>query len=574
MAASSSVSPSSPYPQLIQEAVHQQNLPLLQSLFEECMQKYQNGEVTRKTYTSCLRLIENNPDRLIQDLLLKVKDGICPLSTPKIDSSGYSYAQSLSNYVFGLVFDYNHPWKVQKYTIVLKEMEKGLRAAGMSPTEVAHKFSNPMTPFQLAVANVVLNIFIPNNEVYYSDRERYQFGVIKELRTILNNSDFTSLEEDPATEVLEMIARIRYTGVNVFHWSRQLVVMFIREGRKEILKWHMCSETRVEEENLLQLPLDWQLRAIDWVPKTLTAPTLALTAKRLKGHLGIDFDPSGQNNIPFVAYKWGSVTNIRMSTPTIQPLSITECTTVAPEFAYFIKSLAKKGETLFYVNLQINTHEGAEKSRTNQICALRDRYPDTLKLANLDMDSPFYSQLTIENQSIEDFRNSFLEELFKENSHYDLPNVAKEEIGMLFSLLENSVFHGQEILSIDERQTYIDLFYAIFILYTLRMNSINYFTIVCKDGLDRAGIIGALFRDLVMIIRDEEQDESHFIHMHAPTIMGKKIAMLEERRVRYLQAITLLYEPTIRERVRDRLREQFPDVPPLEVERRDDQVLA
>lgn len=573
MVASSSTSferSPSPFVVSTQQTVNQSTIDELTLLYHEFMTKFRDGEISRKEYTAIVKLLKDKPSYEIQSLYQKVIYGV-PLVARESQSNSapaslvdwlYSTGLNIGQKLSGQVKDYKHPWKVQKYTVVLQEMRDFLAEAGWSPETFAQKFPHPRTCFQICIDRIIQNIYELNLAHYQDDRARHQKGVVNELRIVCQLiAEFEGVYEDPAMEVLNSIIVSRYGGVYNFNWNAELVATFIREGRRELFRQYHIDETHLEEEDMLTLPLEWQYAAIEWAPKWLKARDADLAIGRLAGHFGMGF--SGWNNIPFVALHYGLSANIRMGTPTIQPVSIRDYTAFAPEFAFFIKSLVASQQTFLYVNLQINFSTGAEKSRTDQIRALHYENPSTFRLVMLDMDSPFYYQTHTANMlcTIDNFREEFFIILFQEGTHYELGGATDEDVFILFSWIESTLFEGQELLTQEERQIYIDVFYAMFVLRLIQKQQPNYFTIVCKDGLDRAGCVNALLRDLILLIKGEENDAFkkaiHVVNIHAPTIAVKKIAMLPVRRARYLQANAHLYDPTIKSKFQKMLQSNF-----------------
>lgn len=543
---------------------------------DDCMRQFQAGTLPRRTYYRALQtFIEQRTDSDARDVHTKALLGLSPLHPMDlIPKSYFSRASdkffSLARAVTDQIRNHQHPWKEEKYTSILSAMRRELSNHNITPETIRERVSEPLNFFQTKVMEIIDAIFQENRALYATDRDRYQLGVIAPIRAILTHSEFAEQtvagqEEDYALTVLRQIVQIRFAGVVIYEWRMDLVARFITEGRKELMKKHELKDSVAEHELPLLLPLEWQYKAIEWAPREMKARQIDLEIGKLKGHIGMDFNPSGRNNTPYIAYRWGEALVVRMGTPTIQPYALLrDYTTIAPEFAYFIQTLAMNQQKFLYINLQYNGWAGPEKSRTNQIKSLAERYPETLLLVMLDMDGEFYYQEGIHKkmEALSDFRRLFLEEISKPNGPYELLNTAPEELQTLFSLVEQGLFPHQTTLRVKEKQIYIDFFYALFTLYLFERQSPHYLSIVCKDGLDRAGILNALLRDLILIAQKKESElESrifHIVNIHSPTIMVKKMAMLESRRVRYLQVIEMLYDPEMKERVRELLQHNFP----------------
>lgn len=562
----------------IREAIASENFSALPALFHTCMVEYREGKLDRQCYNAVVSHLGTHPAcKAIYD---KVILGISPAIEGSPDRSS-SYLENLctmaydtTRYLAEQIYNYNHPWKVQKYTLVLEELKNNLGKIYINPQVLKSRFGSPMTHLHADVCEIVDTIFNPKPEEYPSDRERYQIGFVQKLRTILEHPELlpkASVKLTPVAYVIHWLVLYRYLHVHLFEWQRQLVKKFIVEGRRVLFYRFRIDQSEADREDSLKLPLEWQYKAIEAAPKWLKARPVDLQIGKFQGHIGLGFDPGGRNNLASGGWQWGLLINIRMATPTIQPISTTDQTTIAPEFAYFIHSIKLQRETILYINLQINFSEGAEKSRTNQLKILQNQQPKTFLLAMFDMDSPFYHQkydptIVIPLTS---FCQSFFDHLTSQCGPYQLLDLTEDMIWNLFDAIKNTLFPFHSTVTIHERKIYIDFFHALAVITLIQNNQPNYFTTVCKDGLDRAGTVNALVRVLIMLREEQDMDPLsqmiNVVGIHAPPIMAKKIAMLPERRSRYLAILDLLDDPQVRERVRAMLKEKFISRGPITV---------
>jgi hypothetical protein len=461
---------------------------------------------------------------------------------------------------------------MQKYTLVLQELRRNLETHHLTPVTFLERAAKPMTHINAAVYTVLNAVFTPDFELYRDDRERYQQGFVQGLRGILSLPEFSGQpSQDKAAFAVHYLVLYRYTGVHLFNWQKDLVELFVREGRRSLLTYYDLDEEEADRENVLQIPLEWQFQGIDFAPKSLKARPADLQLGKFRGHAGIDFDPSGRNRIPSGGYEWGPCINLQIGTPTIQPLTWTDQTTIAPEFDQFIAALKLQSQSLLYINLQINFGEGAEKSRTDQLVKLQAKYPTTMKLVMFDMDSTFYNQKSSTMaMPIDAFTTDYMEHLFHPLSPYCIPGMEKEFVQGIFEEIKAVFFPTNAVLERSERLQFIDLFHALLALTYIQKYSAKYFTTVCKDGLDRAGSLNALMRDFIFLLEDMENDSItklyQSVFIHAPPIMSKKIAMLAERRNRYLSVLDLLSDPDVKMRAKELVKRRFRSYGKLKVE--------
>ncbi len=561
---------------------HHDELPYL---IHECMNEYRDNKLDRRCYAEAIRVLKQ--DSRCSEMVTKMELGICPLitasprrpPTPGYLEMLYEKACLVKRKATDHLINHHHPWKIQKYTLVLQELRRNLERHNLTPTAYFMKTAMPMTQVNAAVHTLLNAIYQPDFELYRDDRVRYQQGFVLGLRDILQNPEFSLLPAlDKAAFSVHYIVMYRYTGTQLFNWQSELVDLFIREGRKSLLNYYGLDEDEADRERPFEIPLEWQFHGIDFAPKSLKARPIDLQVGKFKGHVGIDFDPSRRTRIPTVGYTWGERINLQIGTPTVQPLAVTDQTVIAPEFDYFIASLRRTSQSLLYINLQINFGEGAEKSRSDQLTKLQAKYPDALKLVMFDMDSDFYKQKVFpEVMGVEVFEQEYCRYLLDPYGPYRIPDVDVEFIRVAFRDIKTLFFPHQTDLTKNERQQFIDLFHGLLAMTYIQKYPTQYFTIVCKDGLDRAGSVNALIRDFIFLLEDMEKDpitkvyQSVFIH--SLPIMTKKIAMLEERRNRYLSLLDHLSDPVVQAGLKVLLKQRFVSYGSFFVERHPNQRL-
>ena len=209
---------------------------------------------------------------------------------------------------------------------------------------------------------------------------------------------------------------------------------------------------------------------------------------------------------------------------------------------------------------------GTENTRNKSLKDLRERHINNFFLGILAQDNDFYQQTgeyaNIFNSEI--FKNKFMSMLQGENIGYWFPKEwledknFKEGLKRIIDEIHEDVFAKDTLLSVQERQDFIEIFYAPLALYLLQYTSADYFCFCCKDSKDRAiKCFSILFTYMLIILdQDENADDQAFVNVvtNAAALHVSQSAM-NVRKIRLLSAIKRLCQPEVKARLRKRSKE-------------------
>ncbi len=294
---------------------------------------------------------------------------------------------------------------------------------------------------------------------------------------------------------------------------------------------------------------------------------------KIRREANINFDPHQQGNLPYVLFDMvleqrdGSpkkVRSLRLGTPTQESHYLMEAA-IIPEFRGFITALSRRHARHLYVSLQRPT--GNEAGRTKSLREYASSMSPVFSFVLLNNDCAFYKQKGKfeASQSSDAFMDEFMRQL-TQTTDFFLPEALKSdeqfmrETVQVMKYVHTHVFDETPNLALDERKDFIEIFYALFVLFLVRCLGVDSYNVSCKDAIDRAGKTNALIFQCLLIFLDLGNSPSHkrilTTFTHAPAFFVQKRAILKSRKERLISARKRLdHAPTIK-RLRE-LREFF-----------------
>jgi len=367
---------------------------------------------------------------------------------------------------------------------------------------------------------------------------RYQYAdFLTNLRDAFDTERYKKSRNsvDPLICLLEDLCYDKFTDTSLFDDWETFLEQLVKpvEG---LLDFGSLSET-LEEKN----------EKLHHTNSEFRKPYFTLLYEKLKGTLGINFDPVGKSNVPKkrseqtvvgrvgekdVHWKMGRIAH---GTPTIEYDLVTKAWSwsigasnaeIVPEYKAFLSAARRKKERVFYVNLQ--QRSGFEADRSNQTEKLQEDFKDTFYTMSLPMDGDFFEGLKKVDSSTKDFKRST--EDFKRNIlglFFDLSRNIKPESPAKFPLdllerikrkpelsfliaaeldkiinqVHSLYFDGQNLNSPEDRQNFLMQFYSDLTDYMIsrhyvmldtekelqKHERIRWVVQACKDNKDRGG---------------------------------------------------------------------------------------
>ncbi len=536
-------------------------------------------------------------EKLVVDLPISAEPTNWFLSCFSMAASNVKAALSSSkSTLHHYCIDQDHPWKQQKYQLILQNMQFALQ-----PKTTKHSFEPLMSvsalfsrystdhPTHGALEQGTLAVVKALLQNCVDCRMQYT-AVLDALRAVLGCAEYR-LESAkkargekylPEVDLLQAVCFFRLTENHIYSFCENTVNMVIKEGyeqmeiaKKVLSERNLKDEADSKAEAYNSLAVDWkrQFQAIDAAPGRLKAERLAVEKGKLQGTLNFNFDPHRQGNVPFVLYDFPlqglrekavkSLRCLRFGTPTIEEMSLIKSAYINPEFIGYVQFLQNTRQSHVYFSLQNDQSKwiGNEKGRSSAIKELALDYAGTLHVVILSQDSHFYEQKSPFDRCDEAqaFKLAFLDQmLHAEKSGFHFPEDWKkcpEFISMLKRLLDDVhaiLYPGQEILAKSEREDFIEIYYALAILFSLRYAQADFFNISCKDAIDRGGKCNSILFKIITLLMDTAAAHlsEHRTITHAPALLTKKQAIIESRRKRLIPVLCRLSDPAVGERLR------------------------
>lgn len=270
-------------------------------------------------------------------------------------------------------------------------------------------------------------------------------------------------------------------------------------------------------------------------PDELRKECIILNYEKLQGTIGASFDPVGRSNVPkrrsqqtiLSKSKQWTMSRLAHGTPTKEENLATKTwryvwgaynAEIIPEYKAFLRAAQRRGEKVFYVNLQ-KTKDWLESDRSFIIDALQDdpEFTETFYCMSIPMDGSKFKYLIEDDVSTEDFKRSLMQLFFTldhqlvEGGPVKLPRDLQRRISenpQLASLISKDIstiihqvhtlyFEKQELKSLEDRQDFIMQFYSDLTDYMISLeyqkrelqesDRIRFVVQACKDNKDRGG---------------------------------------------------------------------------------------
>lgn len=496
--------------------------------------------------------------------------------------SGYNKIISATSQIFvtawnlasngtSLAYDYctnpNHPWKVQKYALGLQQITKGVKfLTGLSIGEWGEFLEKESTPLNNEVLELIKILLEENVDDIRSQYKNFIFR----LRTILLSSIYSEQAEfkvqgEPYDRGLDLISDIclaRFQETHIYPFCEYIVFKMIRAGQRSL-------GVGISENNALN---NEDFLAIKAAPRKYKAQQIAVDKYRLFGTFNRWFDPQLSSNLPFVLGDFDilgsdsrkAVRLLRIGTPTLSDFQGN--TSIIPEFRCFIERRSHQNQKHLYISLQsdLKGNREIEFVRNDTIKQLASSFPDCFFVVVLAQDSPFYNQTGEFNAQIcqvEDFLDAFKKQINQENVGFYFPErwlkdkTFQVAIDQLFTLTLEAMFENiPETLTIEERKDFIELFYVYLELFLLKYCDADSCNITCRDAIDRAGKNNSLLIRFLNIAQGYAHSPTHMrkhkVFTHAPALIVKKQAIIEERKARLMSALAYMDSPNMQAKIR------------------------
>lgn len=333
---------------------------------------------------------------------------------------------------------------------------------------------------------------------------------------------------DPLVKDIQEFCRIRFEDGNFYEVLDDLMTEIGIEGTDKL-----CAQ-------------DFDI--IDNVDPAKKISFFEVNLKKFLGHINVNFDPHLQGNVPYIYDKLNmgkkTVTLMRMGTPTIE--GCTGAAQIIEEFRGYLQHCVANHKIHLYISLQNDRMKsvlkgdvaGDESGRNQAIKDIQKEFSNNFFVVVLAHDSNFYKQAGIhnKNQNTEEFFTVFKSELFGDDTGFYFPEAWKDDlkpiVDKLLKLVLNTSFENKEELTRQEKQDFIQIFYAYLALILIDYSKADNANITCKDAIDRAGMLNALLEKLIMIIEGRvdtpESQRKHKVLTHAAAFWTKSQAIIKK----------------------------------------------
>jgi hypothetical protein len=474
-----------------------------------------DGERTNHPYFSTWKIVTTIDDEGVEHIEISLRPWkLQKAASPEIEQKPAAPEEAKKEAIG--IFEYNdNARKQQKYLHAMETAKKVLDMNG-------------------DIAGLLERTQVPDG----GDVRSYYRWFLDGVRGFLTSGKYNPEKYNPILDVV----KARFQGNRMYEYCENLVSAAI--GR--------------EPEVAANLSFEEQFKAIDNLPAELAANRIAVNIGKAKGTFNVNFDPHRETNTPYANYSfdWAGKerTNLRFGTPTWEGWWYSA--SVIPEFEAYLEALQQEGKQHLYINLQNRNPKyiGDESGRCKALEKLADKYPDTFFIATFAQDTKFYKQSEQykDMDNAYEFLATFERQMFDDpDSGFFFSNNLKHgdrrlELIQALRDVHSQVFGDRKILTLAERQAFIEISYSLMTLRLLKMSGADTYNMSCKDAIDRGGKCSSLLFYIAGLLNDMTDDpdfkKEHMTVTHAPALIVKKQAIIHSRRERLLQALHILMD--------------------------------
>lgn len=245
------------------------------------------------------------------------------------------------------------------------------------------------------------------------------------------------------------------------------------------------------------------------------------------------FDPLQQGNLPGVVYTLSDGTRcIRLPAPIVQE-SIDKAE-INDAFKGFLRSYKKSGKMHLYINLQAKK-SWRESARCTALEHLQQHadLKDAIVVVTLDKESDFYRQTGDFKglNSAKAFLNTFKHQLGSEKSGFYFPEKVWKSLNQGFiettlHQVHQMFFGGKNVLTQEQRRSFIEIFYLLLEPKLIEIISPNSFSLSCKDAIDVGAIATAELFLFLKLLKQEILTESDWeqinLMLYGPALLVRE----------------------------------------------------
>ncbi len=396
--------------------------------------------------------------------------------------------------------------------------------------------------------NIITNT--PKTEERIQERHKQFIRILREAQVLIQNDSKCDIQYK---NWIQFLALNRFAGIKLYGYCKSLVEKSSGPFKKPITLQNFWNELESRNKELQKLSPAEGL------------PHLVRTLENLKGHLNQKDFLMG-SNIPYIyghlQRKKKTIVILRHGVPIHHSESawaplrravwgpngncIPE---INPDYIAFILAAKEKGKNILHVileNGEIKSH-GDESARVQARLALGDKHTNFFPLA-LRLDGTYFKPPNYASKNLSAVQEKFCNQLFDEKESFFIPAklkdtfLTRDKALECMKNIEKMFFSAHENLeTLGQFQAFHLLTYAEMILYICDSANIDYLEALCKDDIDRGGVMKATLVLLHLYhtgkFADSSQEELStaleqlMVNIVAAPLIVKKQAILHSRAI-------------------------------------------
>jgi hypothetical protein len=494
----------------------------------------------------------------------------------------------IKNGIFESTNCHDIEWKVIRYQSMLRQLRFGItniiaEEYNLKSIEdsIQHFLSlDPPKKSSQELHELIENLFnnvdltITNTEQftqYYLScvRTAYAIDFILKLRSC--HESLQNSSNIKAQKCIRKIANLLYTKIDLERECLALIQKFYDLGNILVEHDPTLALSHEKTDSYLLQRIDQIQHYFNVTGSNNLTPEIKRWLKSAKDHWNFGFDPNTEGNLP---HKFGDILFQQgKKTRKIKSLAFGSSTVEGwvnyahtnAEFQAWMECYRSEGKShLFVINQDLRSGNllermikrvkgGVETDRINAILGMTEEFDQTLFPIVLSKNSAFFRQ----SDEFEDLSNAkdFKKELI--DQHFELdssvsgnfipPHILKiatnlqEQSKIWAGLIHTIMFYGKPQLSVEERQTFYDLFQDILVIYLMITLDVDSYNISCRDAIDRAADSNSRLWAHLGLVHNMEKEamfrERYEIYLLSRAPMTRKRKIILERVDRNKQTV-------------------------------------
>ncbi len=439
----------------------------------------------------------------LQDVLLECLEGIDKLDVELVNCLIYNSTNYQAT-----------KWKFKKYEKLITSLQVFLQQLDGEAIDVLRKTLELPENYQIMLHENNIERFTVEN--LDAIRKIYLEQFIKGLRNRLIN-------DKTDKQLLELCYQL-FTNISMDDENHNILDLFNNWGKhvtsinkEKYTVWDLLNIWGNDQAINYKHPEVNEIACfyhnITAVPNSAKTPIASRVGLSALGYFNRGFDPMQSGNPPHYLFEFQInqklVKSLAFGSPTDEGVTFYNSAILTSEFSAFLHACKAKGKKYLYIINQDFTANGyvkAERPRCKLLLDIQEEeeLKDTFFAMAFTRDSKFYKQEGMNYTSWDTFQKDLIAQFYMPDSGCVIPKdiliTIHDDLKLITNAIHNILFKNKDPELRLNRLIFIDLFFDELTKCLLVILEIDFFSIICKDDIDRGAMaIAKLYANVAII---------------------------------------------------------------------------